>query len=179
MIHFLYAYKYYLYNAFITHLPGYGFRRWYLNTILKYKIHPTASVHMGCFFTGAWLTVGAHSVINRKCYLDCRERITIGTNVSISPMCYIITASHDPQSPDFGGKNKPVVFEDYVWLGARVMIMPGVVMGRGSVAAAGSVVTKSVDEYSIVGGNPARHIKERTKELRYQLSWFPYFNTDL
>lgn len=173
------ALTFYLYNQWIGRLPGYRFRRWYLVTILGYDIHRTAAIHMGCFFTGRHLKIASNTVINRNCYLDCRAGITIGTNASISPECYIISSGHDPQSPDFSGKDGPVVIDDYVWLGARAMILPGVILGKGSVAAAGSVVTRNVDAFTIVGGNPAKFIKPRNNDLRYQLKWFPYFNTDI
>lgn len=176
---FLYALKFTFYNGLISHLPGYGLRRWYLRQIIGYKLHATVAIHMGCFFTGPNLEVGANTVINRNCYLDCRKRIVIGSNVSISPECYIITASHDPQSPSFAGKNATVEIRDHVWLGARAMVVPGVIFGRGSVAAAGAVVTKPVPEFTIVGGNPAQFIKMRNMELNYQLDWFPFFNTDI
>lgn len=176
---FAYALKFYLYNAAITQIPSYDLRRWYLVKVLGYELHSTTSVHIGCFFTGSKLKVGANSVINRNCYLDCRTDLIIGSNVSISPECYLMTAGHDPQSPLFSGKNRAVFINDYAWLGARVIILPGVTMGAGAVAAAGSIVTKSVDEFSIVGGNPARFIKSRNRNLSYKLDWFPFFNTDV
>ncbi|MEA3423389.1 MAG: DapH/DapD/GlmU-related protein, partial [Bacillota bacterium] len=55
----------------------------------------------------------------------------------------------------------PVVIEDDVWIGARTVILPGVVIHEGSIIAAGSIVTKDVQAYSIVGGNPAKLIKMR------------------
>ncbi|WP_442859821.1 DapH/DapD/GlmU-related protein [Anaerobutyricum hallii] len=58
-------------------------------------------------------------------------------------------------------ENKPVYIEDNVWIGRRVLIMPGVCIGTGSIVAAGAVVTKNVEPYSIVGGNPAKIIKYR------------------
>ena len=57
---------------------------------------------------------------------------------------------------------KPVIIGDDVWIGARAIIMPGIVIGRGAVIGAGSVVTKNVDEYAVVAGNPARVIKYRS-----------------
>ena len=54
-------------------------------------------------------------------------------------------------------KSKPVIIEDNVWIGRRVMINKGVRIGEGSIIAAGAVVTKSVPPYSVVYGNPARH----------------------
>ena len=134
---------------------------------------------MGCFFTGAFFKMAAHSVVNRNCYLDCREGIDIGENVSISPECYIITWGHDPQSPTFDNKAGKVIIEDYVWLGARVMVLPRVRLSKGMVAAGGAIVTQTFPEYSIVGGNPAKFIKERSKDLTYKIDWFPWFNTDI
>jgi len=173
------AFTFYFYNNWVGRLPSYRIRRWYLTTILKYQIHPTAAIHYGCFFTGAHLQVGAYTVINRNTYLDCREGIVIGENVNISPECYILTAGHDPQSPTFSGKNGKVFIDDYAWLGARTMVIAGVTIGKGSVAAAGAVVTKSVADHTIVGGNPATFIKQRTTDLQYQNNWFPFFNTDI
>ena len=55
----------------------------------------------------------------------------------------------------------PIVIEDDVWIGARVIILKGVTIGKGSIIGAGSVVTKDVEPYSIVGGNPAKLIRKR------------------
>lgn len=173
------ALTFYWYNQWIGRSPGYGFRRWYLRSILGYDIHPTASIHMGCFFTGRKLKVGENAVINRNCYIDARAGLMIGRNASISPECYIISSGHDPQSKDFAGKDAAVLIDDYVWLGARAIVLPGVHLGKGSVAAAGSVVTRNVEPFTIVGGNPAKFIKQRNSNLEYQLNWFPYFNTDI
>lgn len=64
-------------------------------------------------------------------------------------------------------KEHPVLIEDDVWIGANVIILPGVKISKGSIIGAGSVVTKNVPEYAIVGGNPARVIKYRkTPELQ-------------
>ena len=56
---------------------------------------------------------------------------------------------------------KPVVIGDDVWIGQRVVILPGIKIGSHSIIGAGSVVTKDVDKYSVVAGNPARLIKQR------------------
>ena len=56
---------------------------------------------------------------------------------------------------------KPVVIEDDVWIGGRVTILPGVHIATGSIIGAGSVVTKNVEPYTIVGGNPAHFLKKR------------------
>lgn len=167
------------YNAFVSHLPVYRLRHLYLRLILRVRLGKGASVHMGCFFTGRHISIGDHSVINRGCFLDGRGGITIGSNASISPDCSIVSLTHDVNHPDFGVLAKPVVIGDYAWVGMRAMILPGVELGEGAVVGAGSVVTRSCAAYDIVAGSPAGKIGERKKGLRYTLSYFPLFNTDV
>ena len=62
-----------------------------------------------------------------------------------------------------------------VWIGYRAMILPGVTIGEGAVVGAGAVVTKDVESFSIVAGNPARRIGERNQDLNYRLKYDPRF----
>ncbi len=176
---FLSAAAYYIYNNFVTHFPSYKVRHWYLQHIFQIKIGKSSSVHMGCFITGKNITIGNHSVINRRCYLDGRIGIVIGDNVSISPEVYIVSLTHDPQDELFQVFGKPVVLEDYVWIGARALLIPGVTLGKGCIVGAGSVVTKSFDKFLIIAGVPANCIGKRNEELKYQLTYFPLFDTDI
>lgn len=109
--------------------------------------------------------IGINSVISSK--------VTIGKDVMIGPECYIHTTYHDFSKLDVpmieqGYKEpRPVVIEDDVWIGSRVTIMGGVRIGAHSIIGAGAVVTRSVPEYSVVGGNPAKILynrKERERE---------------
>jgi maltose O-acetyltransferase len=97
--------------------------------------------------------------------------ITIGKNVSISQEVIILTADHDLNSPGFTGRNKGVVIEDYVWIGTRATILPGVKIGYGAVVAAGAVVTNNVEAFSVVGGVPAKPISQRADVLNYSTSY--------
>lgn len=67
-------------------------------------------------------------------------------------------------TPHICSANPPTIIENDVWIGAYAVILPGVIIGDGAVVAAGAVVTKDVEDYSIVGGAPARHIKYRFSE---------------
>lgn len=120
------------------------------------------------------LSVGHHVLIPRNSTFYCTEApLTIGNYVVFGPSPTIITGDHridvigeymylvEEKSPD---SDLPVVIEDDVWMGARVIILKGVTIGRGSVVAAGSVVTKSFAPYSVIGGVPARLIKQRFTE---------------
>jgi len=133
--------------------------------------------HHSYIFMDAWfdcrkgLKMGNHSVVNQKCRLDTRGGVEIGDNVGIAAETCILTADHDPQAADCGGRVAPVRVEDYVVIGTRAMILRGVTVGRGAVVAAGSVVTKSVAPFSIVAGVPARQIGVRSENLDYQINY--------
>ncbi len=110
-------------------------------------------------------------MINRDVLLDGRKGLRIGNNVSISEGAVILTLEHDPNSPDFANRGATVQIEDYVFVGARAIILPAVTVCRGAVVAAGAVVTHDVAPYTIVGGVPARPISERSRDLHYQLDY--------
>ena len=83
----------------------------------------------------------------------------------------IFTWEHDPESSIFGVKNGPVRIEDYAYIGYRVTILPGVTIKKGAIVAAGAVVTKDVPEYTMVGGVPAKFIRNRSRNLNYTLNF--------
>lgn len=93
--------------------------------------------------------------------------VTIGNDVMMGPECIIYTSNHGMDRTDIpmwrqkSSETEPVVIEDDVWFGARVIVLPGVRIGKGSVIGAGSVVTRDVEPYSIVAGNPAKVIRMR------------------
>lgn len=105
--------------------------------------------------------------IGKNCYIRTRNwssepyLITIGDNVQITDDVFIHTHGGGQavrkEHPDFDVFGK-VVIEDWAYIGATAHIMPGVVVGEGALVAAGSVVTKSVNPHTVVGGNPARFI---------------------
>ncbi|KVH30662.1 acyltransferase [Burkholderia cepacia] len=165
-------------HLFMNYMP-YRIRHWFLGRFCQVRIGRDSSIAMGCFVTGYHISIGDNTVVNRYTYLDGRVPLTIGNNVNISHYTLIQTLTHDPQNPDFVCLCKPVFIEDHVWIGARAIISPGVRIGEGAVVGAGSVVTRDVEPYTIVAGNPARFIKERTRDLRYRSRYFPFFDTDI
>jgi acetyltransferase-like isoleucine patch superfamily enzyme len=170
---------FYLGNHLFMNWTPYGMRHFFLRHFCRVKIGKDTSVAMGCFITGKHITIGDNTVINRFTYLDGRAPLYIGSNVNISHYTLIHTLTHDPQSQYFACMAKPVVILDHVWIGARAIILPGVTVGEGAVVAAGALVTKDVDPYTIVGGCPARVISARSRDLRYKTKYFPFFDTDI
>lgn len=102
---------------------------------------------------------GNHVFINHGFTAMSIGGIEIGNNVQIGPNVTIVTDNHDLHDR-YILRCRSVVIEDNVWIGADVKIMPGVRIGRNAVIAGGAVVTKDVKENTIVGGNPAKLIRE-------------------
>ena len=108
------------------------------------------------------IRIGELCMLTTPLYLNASAPITIGDRVGIGHHVVIITDGHDMQDPHNRcgpGHALPVTVEDGVWIGARVTILPGVTLRRGSVVAAGSVVARDVPEDTLVGGSPARAIR--------------------
>lgn len=132
-----------------------------LQKIAGYHIGKGTSIQAVRFFTFGKLIVGENTIINAGCYIDNRRGITIGNHVVIAHDTKIYTLGHDINDPTFITKGSPVVLEDYVVVFSNALIMPGVTIKKGAVVLPGSVVTKSVEEMTVVGGNPAVPIKKR------------------
>jgi acetyltransferase-like isoleucine patch superfamily enzyme len=166
----------FLYNSMVGHLPSRTLRKLYLKSWLG-KMGTETGVQVGCrFLNGRKVHLGERNVISFGCLLDGRKyQITTGADVSIGPEASILTLGHDPQSAEFADRGGNVVIGNRVWIGYRAMILPGVTIGEGAVVGAGAVVTKDVESFSIVAGNPARRIGERNQDLNYRLKYDPRF----
>lgn len=109
------------------------------------------------------LRVGRRSSINYNCVIDNRELVSIGQNVGIGIGVQLITSSHDlGDGGARAGKGilRPIQIHDGVWIGSAAVILPGVTIGRGAVVAAGAVVTNDVPANTLVGGVPAKVMRQ-------------------
>lgn len=167
-------------EVFILHVfaqvPSHYFRRFFYR-VAGVKIGKGSTFHMGTrFYNPKNIVIGDDSIIGEGTVLDGRDLLKIGNHVDIASEVMIYNAEHDVQSDDLGAVFAPVIIEDYVFIGPRAIILPGVRVGKGAVVGAGAVVTKDVSPFRIVGGVPAKEIKERTnKNPNYHLgraAWF-------
>ena len=116
---------------------------------------------------GENITFGKNVFLNSGCKFQDQGGITIGHNVLIGHNVVLATLDHNTcVSKRAELFVAPIIIEDNVWIGANVTVTSGVTIGKGSIVAAGAVVTKDVPEYSIVGGVPAKVIRELTEEER-------------
>jgi acetyltransferase-like isoleucine patch superfamily enzyme len=133
-------------------------------TIGSYAIIRPTNLYGGD--AGVGLKIGNNSSIGPYSYIGCSGLIEIGDNVMMSPRVSIYSENHNFDQVDHpmieqGVTRSFVKIEDDCWIAANSVILAGVTIGKGSVVAAGSVVTKDVAPYSIVAGNPAKFIKSR------------------
>jgi len=164
-----------LYNVLYNWIPFFTLKRLVLR-MGGVKIGRGSVIHTPVRFLGMGrIEIGDHSVINFGCFLDNRVGIRIGDNVSVSHGTRIYSLGHDVDDPFFATKGQRVTIGNYACVFSNVLIMPGVTLSQGSVVYAGSVVTKNVGEYHIVGGNPARFIRKRSTDLRYTLRYDQWF----
>ena len=119
------------------------------------------------FYTdfGKNITIGKNVFINSGCHFQDQGGITIGNDVLIGHNVVLATINHD-LAPSQNRKNHyaPITISNNVWIGSNATILPGVRIGEWAVVAAGAVVTKNVEPYTVVGGNPAKFIKTVEKE---------------
>lgn len=107
------------------------------------------------------LEVGAYSCLGPN--VDCynQGKISIGANTTISQKTTLCASGHDINDPKNSLVTRPIKIEDQVWVAAEAFIGPGVHVGQGAVVGARSAVFANVAEWTVVGGNPAKFIKER------------------
>lgn len=141
------------------------------------KMGKGSTFHYGArFYQPNNIEIGNDTIIGDNCFLDGRAPLKIGDHVDIASQVLIYNSQHDINDPAFHAIEKPVVVKDYVFIGPRAIILPGVTVKKGAVVAAGAVVTKDVEEYKVVGGVPAQEISERKlKDLNYRLGRYRLF----
>jgi len=163
--------------ACVGYIPSHTTRLLLYRTLFGISIGPHSSVHMRCrFYRPSSVSIGHNSIINREVLLDGRYPLTVGNNVSVSEEVMFLTLEHDPDSRTFENRGAPIIVKDRVFIGTRAIILPGVTIGEGAVVAAGAVVTRDVEPYSIVAGVPARFLRQRTRDLEYKLNYRKMFS---
>ncbi|MBF0528299.1 MAG: acyltransferase [Deltaproteobacteria bacterium] len=116
---------------------------------------------------GGDIFIGKYTTVNPFCVLYGHGGLKIGNNCLIATGCVMIPANHLFASIDIpidqqGVSKRGITIEDDVWLGAHVIVLDGVTIGKGSVIGAGAVVSNNIPPYSVAVGVPARPIKNRT-----------------
>jgi maltose O-acetyltransferase len=164
-----------IYRSFAQFLPASGsrffgkqsmyIRRYCCKHIFKYCGKDVNIERMANFGKGFQLEIGDYSGLGINCFVP--DNIKIGKFVMMGPNCHVLAQNHDISDISkpmcFAGYvKKDTIIEDDVWIGLDVIFTPGRTVRKGSVIAAGCVLSKDFPEYSIIGGNPSKIIRCRT-----------------
>jgi len=165
-------------NIFLLRLRGYDIhnsvqigRQYDFFQSRKYSVKVGKKTRIGCGtriscgFTGK-INIGSDSLVDDYGYIMSQKSVIIGNNVNIAAFCFIVDFNHkftDISVPidTQGYTSRPIKIGNDVWIGAHVIILPGVTIGNGSVIGAGSVVTKDIPPYTVAAGTPAKFITKR------------------
>ncbi len=164
---------YFLYYCFARHLPCTGLpyslgagtlRRMLAKGMLEHCGKHVNIEHGAFFASGKDISIGNHSGLGIHCRVS--GPLSIGDDVMMAPGVTIVTQNHEtsdlsiPMRLQTAPKHKVTIGND-VWIGANAIILPGITIGNGAIVAGGAVVTRDVPDYAVVGGNPAKIIKNR------------------
>lgn len=166
-----------VYYLFASRLPASYFPGGRIFKAIRYHVcrhlfsacGKNVNVESGAFFhSGRNIRIGDNSDIGIDAKLF--GTITIGSDVMMGPEVMIFTNNHHFSRTDIpinqqGFTNaEPVIIEDDVWIGARVIILAGVTIGRGAVIGAGAVIAKDIPDWAVAAGNPARVVRYRNPQ---------------
>ena len=172
-----------VYYGFARHFPtqpmpgwrfGYALRRFLVRHLFESCGEDVIVKQDAYFGDGRSLRVGARAQLGDNCRID--HDVTIGDDVVMGPDVVIMTVGHafaDPERPinqQGALPRRPVNIGRDVWIGTRVVILPGVTVGEGAIVGASSVVTQSIPPYAVAVGNPARVVKWRRPPIDSPLS---------
>jgi len=159
-----------------TYIPLHSLRNW-IWRLSGLTLGPHSTFHTGVrVYDPRHIVVGEGTIVGYGSFIDGRDKVEIGDHTDIASEVMIYSQEHDLTAPDFHAVEAPVSIGDYVFIGPRAIILPGVTIGNGAVVAAGAVVTKDVAPFDIVGGVPAKMIAQRKlKDPHYQLGRFKLF----
>ena len=153
--------------CFRTTPRGCLFRKWrvLLLKIFGAKVDWSCDILPSCRIWQPWrLEMDRYATLGQ--HVDCYNVnwIRLGCNATVSQDAFLCTASHDISSPTMELISAPINIGSQSWVCARAVLLPGVTIGEGAVVGCAAVVTKNVESWSVVGGNPARYLQ--TREIR-------------
>ncbi len=152
----------------VGHIPSHIMRNFIYRYVFRMKLGKGVKIykHLDCYEPSK-IVIGDGSIIGNDAFLDGRAGIYIGSNVNFSGWVKVFTRQHDMDDKNFKVVGGPVYIEDRANISSCSIILPDLRIGKGAVVMAGAIVTKSVDDYNIVGGIPAKFVRMRSKELEY------------
>jgi putative colanic acid biosynthesis acetyltransferase WcaF len=161
---FIVRFLWLLSNAFLVQCkwnPS-SFLRIFILRLFGAKVGSSVVIKPGVNIKYPWyLSIGDFVWIGEDVWIDNLTSISIGNNVCISQGAYLFTGNHDFKKITFDLIVNPITIQDGVWLGAKSIVCPGVIISSHAVLTVGSIATKNLMAYTIYSGIPALPLKER------------------
>lgn len=157
----------FVYSILVRPLPSKGFNKWYVLLLRLFgaQIGKNCTVKNSTRIWAPWnLKMENNSLIDSKCYCYNPGLIHLHSESIVSFNVSLITATHNIHSKNHELIIKPIVIHKFVWIATEAFLGPGVIVGEGAVVGARAVVVKNVEPWTVVGGNPAKFIKNRVIE---------------
>lgn len=167
-------------SLWVGHIPSHRIRNFLYKYIFHMNIHRKAVIYGGCELRSPWnITIG-NSTIAARALLDGRNGILIEDNVVFGTGVWLWTEQHAVDDPYFRclSKGGPIVVKKRAWICSRSTILPNTVIGEGAVVASGAVISKDCLPHTMYGGVPAKEIRKRNPDLKYENvtdCCFPFF----
>lgn len=175
------AQKYTMREQFMRVLWGFGrylfklspriFFRWrvWVLRLFGAKIGRSVNIYPSAIIYMPWnLTIGDYSAIGEDALIYNLGKINIGSNATISHRAHLCAGSHDYVDPALPLLKPPITIADNVWICAQAFVGPDVTINEGAIVGAAAVVTKDVEPWTVVAGNPAKFIKKRILKMDSQ-----------
>jgi putative colanic acid biosynthesis acetyltransferase WcaF len=144
-----------------TPRPFHAWRRFLLR-LFGARVGRDAKVYQSARIWAPWnLTLADSAVIGPDVDCYCVAPITVGEQSTVSQYCYLCTATHDFEDPDFSLVPQPIILKDQVWLCADVFVGPGVTIEQGAVVGARSSVFTNLPAWKVCLGSPAKPHRDR------------------
>lgn len=160
-------------NVVVNKIPSRHLRKWYYQSLGAKIGKNTVICRRADVLFPKGLNLADNVAVGWFVDLDARGGIIVGHNTNISSHTKFITGSHDVDDPEFKASFLPIKIGHHCWIGTGAIVLQGVTIGDGAVVAAGAVVTKDIPSFEVWGGVPAKFIKKRNTEIRYQCSGAP------
>lgn len=160
-------------NVFINKIPSRHIRKWFYQLLGAKIKRNTVICRRADILYPRGLDLAENVAIGWFVHLDARGGIVVNHDTNISSYTKFITGSHNIDDPYFAAEFKPIVIGHHVWIGSGATILQGVHIGNGAIIAAGAVVTKDVEENTVVGGIPAKFIRKRNDTQLYKIKAAP------